>query len=474
MVEDFEDTPWATVPERAPEEPATNLSVSELTARISGSLSGLGRVRVEGELSGLKRAASGHVYFDLKDASARLSCVVWRSNAARVGRFNPSEGDQVVAHGKLDVYAPRGNYSLVVDRLEPVGAGQLLARFEALKADLRERGWFERARPLPSMPKLVGIVTSRDGAALRDFLRTRSLRWPGYPVRLCHAPVQGPGAAEALAHAISALAQSGVDLIVLTRGGGSLEDLWAFNEEPVARAIHECPVPVVSGVGHETDVTLADFVADHRAHTPTDAAQSVIPDRAALSERLARAENHLFEAMDGVLEGRVERLERAARSRVLRGAAWMLDDRERELQHLLARLCAAARANVGDGERALTRASERLRSASPRTRVETWERRLLPIPSRLAAAAERRLDRAHARLAVAAGQLDAISPLAVLARGYSLTTDEAGRPVRDAGCLSPGDRIHTRLGRGALRAVVEQVEGESDRPPSADAGEADR
>ena len=273
--------------------PAAPLSVSEVTARVSGQLSGLGSLRIEGELSGIKRAASGHVYFDLKDAGARISCVVWRSQVARAVSFRPKEGDSVIASGKLDVYAPRGSYSLVVTKLEPVGVGALLAKLEALKAELRDRGWFERSRPLPRHPRCVGVVTSRDGAALRDFLRTRSLRWPGHPVRLAHAPVQGPGCSENLATALRRLATTGVDVIVLMRGGGSLEDLWGFNEEPLLRAIHECPVPVVSAVGHETDVTLCDHVADHRAHTPTDAGQLVLPDREALLDELERARDHL-------------------------------------------------------------------------------------------------------------------------------------------------------------------------------------
>jgi exodeoxyribonuclease VII large subunit len=316
-------------------------SVTQFTRRIARELTGLGRVRVEGELAGLKRATSGHVYFDLKDAGARLSCVVWASHVARVGRFQPKEGDRVVASGKLDLYAPRGSYSLVVDRLEPGGVGERLARLEAVKAELRARGWFDRSRPLPSLPRIIGLVTSRDGAALRDFLRTRSLRWPGYPLRLVHTPVQGPGAAAAIAAAIGRLAASGVDLIVVVRGGGSLEDLWAFNEEPVARALFECPVPVVTGIGHETDVTLADLVADHRAHTPTDAAQTVIPDRAQWLQGLERLGQHLLQAMSAALERRAEALERLRSGRALRSADWILGDRGRELGHLWARLWAA-------------------------------------------------------------------------------------------------------------------------------------
>ncbi|QDU68024.1 exodeoxyribonuclease VII large subunit [Engelhardtia mirabilis] len=438
-------------------------SVTELTRRIAAQLQGFGRVRVEGELSGLKKAASGHVYFDLKDAGARISCVVWRSHVARVGRLNPREGDRVVAHGTVDVYAPRGSYSLVVDRLEPVGVGQLLARLEALKAELRERGWFGRARALPTSPRLIGVVTSRDGAALRDILRTRSLRWSGHPLRLCHTPVQGPGAAEQVAAAIARLDASGVDVIIVARGGGSLEDLWAFNEEPVARAIWECSVPVVSGVGHETDTTLADLVADHRAHTPTDAAQTVIPDRAAREERLERLWNHLLEAMDELVEARADRLARASGSRVLRGAEWILADRARELRHLLARLHSASARDLGRAGERLGSLANRLGRVSPRARVELWERRLSALAPRLEGGARTTLERADRRLALAAGTLDAISPLKVLARGYSITNDAAGVAVRDGSDLSVGDELETRFARGSARSRVFAVDPGSER-----------
>ena len=260
-------------------------TVGELTAEIRARVDEIGRVAVEGELSSLKRHTSGHVYFDLKDEGARIACVIWRSRVSRALRFEPEDGVQVVAHGRLDVYPPRGSYSLIVERLEPRGVGALLLQLERLKEELRGKGWFDRSRRLPAMPRMIGVVTSRDGAALRDFLRTRSLRWKGYPVRLCHAPVQGPGAAAEIAEAIDRLDASGVDVIVLCRGGGALEDLWAFNERPVAEAVWRAGVPVVSGIGHESDTTLVDLVADHRAHTPTAAAQTVVPERSAVRRR---------------------------------------------------------------------------------------------------------------------------------------------------------------------------------------------
>lgn len=433
-------------------------SVSGLTRAIQADLEGFGRLAIEGELSGLKRAASGHVYFDLKDEAARIACVVWRSQVARASRSNPKEGDRIVAHGKLDVYAPRGSYSLVVERLEPVGVGQLLERFEALRRELAARGWFERKRPLPPLPRCVGLVTSRDGAALQDFLRTRSLRWPGYPLRLCHTPVQGPGAAALVAAAIRALAASGVDLIVVTRGGGSLEDLWAFNEEPVARAIFECPVPVISAVGHETDVTLADFVADHRAHTPTDGAQTAIPDRARLLDSVQRAGLHLGQALDRLLQRRFERLERLSDRGVLADPGRLIERRAALLAAFGARLDAAPKQGLLRFGQRLDALRKRLEPQSPRRRLWRSSERLAALGPALAFAGRSLLERPGQRLSNAAARLEAISPLAVLARGYALARRADGSPVRSADQLQPGELLDLRFAAGRASARVESID----------------
>ncbi|MEM7307184.1 MAG: exodeoxyribonuclease VII large subunit [Planctomycetota bacterium] len=459
---DAPEEPTRRAEDNAPKEKpaeAPPLTVTELTREISARMQGLGRVRVEGEVSDLRTPNSGHLYFQLKDDAARVSCVVWRSQTGRL-KFRPREGDQVIAHGRLDVYAPRGSYSLVVERLEPLGIGALLARLEQLKAELRELGWFDRRRPLPREPRLVGVVTSRDGAALRDLLRTRSLRWPGYPVRLAHTPVQGPGSAAEIARAIDRLGSSpGVDVVIVCRGGGSLEDLWAFNERAVAEAIRRCPVPVVSGVGHETDTTLSDLVADARAHTPTDAAQLVIPDRAALRDRLTSAGARLSGAVARLLRARGERLAELGERRVLREPTWIVADRERALAAFLSRARRAvhARARAADGR--LSAAHVRLERRSPRAAIEGWESRLGAAGARLERAAERRVEAAGARLAVLARGLEATSPLAVLGRGYSLTLRaDSSDPLTDAGHVVPGDELVTRLARGVLRSRVEAVE----------------
>jgi exodeoxyribonuclease VII large subunit len=433
-------------------------TVGELTREIKDALEELGRVSVEGEVTRVVRAASGHLYFDLKDIDAKLSCTIWRSQVASAVRFDLEEGTKVVAHGRLDVYGPRGTYSLNVQRLEQAGLGALLLRLEKLKEELKALGWFDRKRPLPAMPSMIGLATSRDGAALQDFLRTRSLRWPLYPVRLAHTSVQGAGAADEIAAAIRRLDASKVDVIVVCRGGGSLEDLWAFNERAVAEAIHAATVPVVTGVGHETDVTLADLVADHRAHTPTDAAQTVIPDRAALLEELERARNHLLQAIDVALEGRAERLARAAASPVLRGAGWILDRRAESLGHQARSLRLAAGAVLDRAGSRVLGAAARLSRQSPAVAIERRSAHLDALAPRLARAIAAPLEDVERRIELAQTSLAATSPFAVLERGYSITQREGGSaPLKDAGDLKPGERIRTVLAAGWILSEIEKT-----------------
>ncbi|HEV8114480.1 MAG TPA: exodeoxyribonuclease VII large subunit [Planctomycetota bacterium] len=442
-------------------------TVGELTREIKSALEELGRIRVEGEVTRVVRAASGHVYFDLKDIDAKISCTIWRSQVASAVRFDLAEGAQVVAHGRLDVYGPRGTYSLNVQRLEQAGLGALLLRLEKLKEELKALGWFDRKRALPAMPAIVGVVTSRDGAALQDFLRTRSLRWPLYPVRLAHTSVQGAGAAEEIAAAIRRLDATGVDVIVVCRGGGSLEDLWAFNERAVAEAIRAASVPVVTGVGHETDVTLADLVADHRGHTPTDAAQTVIPDRAVLLEELDRARNHLLQAIDGVLADRAERLARVAASPTLRGAGFLLDRRTDALAHHAHSLRLAGRAVLERANSRLARGASRLSRQSPALRLEKSLARVAACAPRLARAIDAPLADAARRLEVAHASLAATSPFAVLERGYSITTRAGGTAaLRDPADLAAGEKIQTVLASGWILSEIEKtgVEKTGDTP----------
>jgi exodeoxyribonuclease VII large subunit len=452
---------------RVEAEEARVLSVSELTARIRERLEGLGRIRVEGEISGLRPAASGHIYFTLKDIDAVIACAIWKSRAKTAASFRIEEGQSVIAHGRLDVYGPRGSYTLIVERLEEKGLGARLAELERLKQELRSKGWFDRHRPLPKMPAVIGVVTSRDGAAFQDFLRTRSLRWPAYPVRLAHTPVQGPSAAREIAAAIARLDASGVDVIVVCRGGGSLEDLWSFNEIAVAQAIWAASVPVVSGVGHETDTTLADLVADHRAHTPTDAAQTVLPDRALLTTNLDRAANHLMQAIDGVFTDREERLARALRAPVLRDAKWMLE-RRCEVLELRARAMrmSLARRLEESGSR-IERGARRLERHRPQVAIERASSRVAALAPRLSSAMIDALRARGQKLEVAAATLEATSPFRVLARGYSITRRVgATEPLTSTQGLAAGERIETRLATGSVVSAVEAKSGDPGSSPS--------
>lgn len=439
---------------------AAVISVSELTREIAGRLKELGRVAVEGEVSSLKRAGSGHVYFSLKDGEANLACAIWRSRVGSALRFGLEDGMRVVCHGAIDVYAPRGSYSLIVERVEQRGLGELLAKLEEDKRRLREQGWFDRHRPLPALPACIGVVTSRDSAAFQDFLRTRSLRWPAYPVRLAHAPVQGRAAAGEIADAIGRLDRSGVDVLLVLRGGGSLEDLWCFNELVVAEAIRACSVPVVSGVGHETDVTLADHVADHRAHTPTDAAQTVIPDRARHVGEMERAFAYLSEAIERHLGGREERLARAAATRSLRRADTLVEHRKERIESLAQRLRSRTMHSLVVADGALQARAGRLARQSPELRLERSEARTASCAARLRAAIQPSLESRRERLGLAERALEATSPFAVLARGYSITRRVGGRaPLREAESLAPGERIETLLHRGRLVSDVSEVSG---------------
>jgi exodeoxyribonuclease VII large subunit len=439
--------------------------VGQLTEAIARQIAHLGRVAVEGEVSGLKQAASGHLYFSLKDNDARLDCKLWQSRARKALNFRLEDGVKVVCHGRLDVYAPRGTYSLIVERIERRGLGELLARLEELKADLAGRGWFERARPWPALPTRIGVVTSRDADGWRDFLRTRSKRWPLYPLRLVHTRVQGPGAAREIASAIDRLDASGVDVICVVRGGGSLEDLWAFNELPVAEAIWRASVPVITGVGHETDTTLADLVSDHRAHTPTDAAQTVLPDRGRLEQQLERAGSYLVEAMERQLSRRTERLERLLAKRTLRRADWLLEQRLDATRAAGQRLMTAGARRIEAAGAALDRRGGRLERQSPARRLARLEARLAGLGPRLLPVGRAPLEERERRLALLERALSAVSPLAVLGRGYSITRRADGSAVRGVENLAPGERLETLVAGGSLLSdVVELRPGEDDSP----------
>ena len=437
------------------------LSVGELTQWIQDVLEGeLGRVRVEGEISGWKlHASSGHAYFALKDpnAPALIQCVIWASTMQRL-RVRPREGMQVRLVGRVAVYGARGTYQLYVDRVELGGEGELQAAFLELKRRLEAEGLFDSARkaPLPRFPRRIGVVTAADGAAFRDLVRVLGQRWPVAEVYLWPAQVQGAGAAESIVRGIRGLDGLGAfDVLVVGRGGGSLEDLWAFNEESVARAIAECATPVVSAVGHEVDFTIADFVADVRAATPTHAAELVTPDRGEVSAHLRRDAR--------VLRGRLEERLRSLRLRYLslaKDRAFLLPETSirtgrLDLDRLSDRLQAALRAPTEEGRARLRAAAERLADSGLELELERRRSCLRELGRRMERRQEFAVSDGRRRLELSGARLRALGPDAVLARGYGIVRSREGRVLRNAADTKAGAEILVRLSRGELECRVE-------------------
>jgi exodeoxyribonuclease VII large subunit len=418
---------------------------------------GLPALWIEGELSNFSRPGSGHWYFTLKDSTAQVRCAMFRQRNQLV-RVAPRDGLQVLLRARVSLYEARGDYQLIIDHLEEAGAGALRRRLEELKARLAAEGLFDaaRKRPLPALPRRIGVVTSPTGAAVRDILKVLGRRFPAIPVLIYPVPVQGDGAGEKIAAAIRlASERAEVDVLIVARGGGSLEDLWSFNEEGVVRAIVAAAMPVVAGVGHEIDVTLADLAADVRAPTPSAAAELVVPDRAEWLARLVRDARRLQAAQAARLERERKRLEwLSGRLRQLHPAARLAQHAQR-LDELTLRL---RQAEAGRRERAhhrLAALGARLIAASPARRLTSLGARQTHLETRLLAGMARRLERAQGRLALAARGLNSLSPLATLERGYAIVFDAAGAVITDAATVAPGATIEARLAQGRLRARVE-------------------
>jgi exodeoxyribonuclease VII large subunit len=420
------------------------LTVSELTERIGEVLEDrFPAVWVEGEISNFYLHGSGHAYFTLKDADAQLRAVLFRTRMRRV-KFEPTDGLHVLAFGAIEVYRQRGEISLVVELLEPKGLGALQLAFEQLKTRLAAEGLFDQARKreLPRFPRRIGIATSPTGAAIQDMLRVIGRRFGELNIAISPCKVQGDGAAEEIAQAIRDLNALGdVDVIIVGRGGGSIEDLAAFNEEVVARAIAGSKVPVVSAVGHEVDFTIADFVADLRAPTPSAAAELVVREKQAVVDALAQL-----------------------RARLERSAARPLRDLERRVDELTVRLRRGLRGEVSHARHRAALAIRALRAADPVARVRSDRHRLEGLESRLIASFTRRCDRARSGLRAAVARLDSLSPLAVLGRGYSLTRTATGEFVRRAGQVKAGDDVQVLLQQGSLEARVTATREQDDRP----------
>lgn len=413
---------------------------------------------VEGELSGLRPHASGHWYFTLKDGEAQLKAAMFARDNRRI-RFAPRDGDQVLVRGRVDLYEPRGDLQLIVSHMEPRGQGALLAEFERLKARLAAEGLFapERKRPLPFLPRRIGIVTSESGAALHDMLSVLGQRDPGLSITIAPARVQGAGAAASIAAALELLGAHGqVEVILCGRGGGSLEDLWAFNEEAVVRALAACPVPVISCVGHETDITLADFAADVRAPTPTAAAEMVVPDRAGLVVELTDLSERLDHAFRRATRLRRERVE-LLRARLL-SPQRRLDRDQQRLDDLRERLQHAATRRLHDRSRRVENLGLRLGAQGPGRRILSEQQRSAALSSRLLPALLRTMGKRRASSEALRRQLLTLGPLASLERGYAIVRDQGGAVVRNASDLGVGQRIEVVLHRGSAIAEVQSVE----------------
>jgi exodeoxyribonuclease VII large subunit len=459
------DLPAAAPQPEAPPAPAAVraetrrvFTVTELTIRVRDLLEEhFFEVWVEGELSNCRVWNTGHLYFTLKDESTQVKAVIFRS-ALRYLKFKPADGLRVIARGRVSLYEPKGEYQLVCEHLEPHGLGALQLAFDQLKKRLQAEGLFDagRKRPLPALPRKIGVVTSLDGAAIRDIIKVLRRRYANAHLVICPARVQGPDAAPDVARALRQVARvPGVDVVIVGRGGGSIEDLWAFNEEVVARAIGRVPVPVISAVGHETDVTIADFVADVRAPTPSAAAELVVSAKDQFCSRI----DALHDRLRAATRARVQRLSRRIHivdSRPafagFRGRVAMRGRHASELAHLLAR---AARAAAAARARRLQTLDRQLATFDAGRRLARIRTRLVEADGRLAGVVRRRHDRAAAMLGTVAARLESLSPLAVLGRGYAVAWNAARTHVlRDAAAVAAGDVVHLTLARGALTCDV--------------------
>jgi exodeoxyribonuclease VII large subunit len=415
-------------------------------------------VWIEGELSNVAKPASGHLYFTLKDSGAQVRCAMFKPKSASL-RFRPVDGMQVLLRAKVGLYEPRGEFQLVAESMEPAGEGALQREFEQLKARLDAEGLFAQARkrPLPRYARRIGVITSATGAAVRDVLSVLARRWPLAEVEVLPVPVQGREAPPAIVRMINkASASRRYDVLLLTRGGGSLEDLWAFNDEAVARAIHASAVPVVSAVGHEIDFSIADFVADLRAPTPSAAAEMLVPDAVAIDRHLRQLQQRLRTLQQRKLQAHSQRVDHLlARLQAQRPQARLARDRER-LMHLQSLLTGVLREQGQQRHTRLERLHHRLLAQHPRTRLPLLARRLGEQDQRLRRAIALTLERKQTSIRHIARALHAVSPLATLERGYAIVFDEAGHVLRSVAAIKPGDRLTARLADGELRVKVRE------------------
>ncbi|MBX7256177.1 MAG: exodeoxyribonuclease VII large subunit [Candidatus Hydrogenedentes bacterium] len=441
------------------------LSVSQLTRLVKGLLeTQISYVWVGGEISNWRVSPAGHAYFTLKDKDSQIDAVMFRGKLMKLP-FGPEGGLEVVAFGLVTVYEKRGNYQLVCEEMHPKGVGALQLAFEKLKKKLEEEGLFapELKKPLPLLPRRIGIVTSPTGAAIRDILHVIKRRFANVHILLYPARVQGEEAAEEIVEGIRVLDEMGIDVMIVGRGGGSLEDLWPFNEEIVVRAIHAAQTPIISAVGHEIDFTLADFVADLRAPTPSAAAEVVVKEQEALAEQVRVLGHRMGKATGRLIEQARTRHTLAMSSFVFRRPEELFRQRRQQVDDLRMRIEDAVTDGVRTSRRRLDHAARSLVLLSPANQVGRAKQHLLMKRQRLEQGAMKCVVRARSRFGPLLAQLDALSPLAVLARGYALAWKvEDNALVREARQLAPNDRIRLRFGKGGATALVEHTEDVAD------------
>ncbi len=434
-------------------------SVSEITSEIKRTLERLGVLWIQGEISNFKRHSSGHMYFSLKDDKAQIKAACFRNNNQYL-KFRPEDGLEVLIRGRISVYEPRGDYQVIVEYMEPLGLGSLQLAFDQLKDKLRKEGLFDPAHkvPLPLLPRKIGIVTSPTGAAIRDMLRILKRRNASLHILLYPAKVQGTGAAEEIAAGIRYFnSRHDIDVIIAGRGGGSIEDLWAFNEEIVARAIFASGLPVISAVGHEVDVTIADFVADLRAPTPSAAAEMVSGARQDLRASTTSLHERLIQSVRRIIERRRLELEVLAHNRAFEVAPNKIRDLQQRFDEATMRMTESMRrhlSRIRQHERVL---QTRLIKWDLRQTLSRRREMLAHSHQMLASGIKARLLRERSRLALAAGKLNALSPLAILERGYAICRDAEGAVLRDATGVVAGDRVGVILAKGELRCRVEEI-----------------
>lgn len=435
------------------------LTVAELAQRIDSALKGgLPRtIRVIGEISGAVHRT--HWYFNAKDDAAVVSCVMFASAASR-SRTPIENGRTYVLSGRVEFYAKSGKVSLLVDRIEPIGEGELDAAFRRLCEELRVLGWFapERKRPLPAFPRRIAVVTSATGAALQDVIKTAGVRCPAVDIVVVDVRVQGERAAEEVARAIRAIgrrsAELSIDAMIVARGGGSKEDLWTFNERVVAQAIVDSPIPVVAAIGHETDTTIAELVADERASTPTQAAMRLTPDRGELLRQVGDSRSRLHAAVRRVLHSETQRLRSAARQPIFRDPAWLLWRSQAQVVRASERLAGVVRRRVLDGRVAIAQASQKATRISPEVRIKILRSRLDASAGRLGVALQRSQRERVQRIDAASRQLESVGPRSVLGRGYSWTIRKDGSILRSVSQVTAGDTLTTQLADGRVESVV--------------------